>query len=496
VNQEHMEHIEDREELNELMAVRRDKLRDLIDMGIDPFGEKFERTHTAREIVERFAELEDQNTVIAGRIMSLRTHGKATFADLMDSTGRIQLYFRIDLLGEEQYGLLSKVDIGDILGITGRIFRTRRGEISVEVSGMKFLSKSLRPLPDKWHGLKDVDLRYRQRYVDLIVNPGVREVFETRSKIIQSIRNFLVERGYIEVETPMLNVIAGGANARPFITHHNTLDMDLYLRIAPELYLKRLLVGGFEKVFELGKNFRNEGISTKHNPEYTACEIYAAYANAADMMKLTEEIFVHIAQEVKGSTKIVFQGQEIDLTPPWPRLPMLEAIKQYSGVDLTGLSDEEARQAAREKGLDVEPNASYANVVEEFFDTFVEPKLIQPVFITDHPVEVSPLAKRKKDNPKLTDRFEPFIVTWEVANGFSELNDPIDQEYRFRMQMAQREQGDEAAHMMDEDYIRALEYGMPPAGGLGLGIDRMVMLFTDSPSIRDVLLFPHMRPRS
>lgn len=495
MNQEHMDHTEDRAELNELMAVRREKLRDLIEMGIDPFGERFERTHLAREIVDRFEALEGQDTVIAGRIMSLRAHGKATFADLMDSSGRIQLYFRIDVLGEEQYALLQKVDIGDILGIAGRIFRTRRGEISVEVHSMKFLSKSLRPLPDKWHGLKDVDLRYRQRYVDLIVNPGVREVFETRSRIIQSLRNFLVERGYIEVETPMLNVIAGGANARPFVTHHNTLDMDLYLRIAPELYLKRLLVGGFEKVFEIGKNFRNEGISTKHNPEYTACEIYAAYADAEDMMKLTEDIFVHIAQEVAGSTKIVFQGQEIDLTPPWPRLPMLEAIKQYSGVDLTGMNDEEARKAAKEKGLEVEPNASYANVVEEFFDTFVEPKLIQPVFITDHPVEVSPLAKRKKDNPTLTDRFEPFIVTWEVANGFSELNDPVDQEQRFRQQMAQRELGDEAAHMMDDDYIRALEYGMPPAGGLGLGIDRMVMLFTDSPSIRDVLLFPHMRPR-
>jgi len=499
VNQEHMDqidHIEDRAELNELMAVRRDKLRDLMDQGIDPFGERFERTHTAQEIVERFAELEGEDTAIAGRIMSLRTHGKATFADLMDQTGRIQLYFRIDVLGEEMYGLLQKVDIGDILGITGKIFRTRRGEISVEVHTMKFLSKSLRPLPSKWYGLKDVDLRYRQRYVDLIVNPGVRQVFETRSKIIQCIRNFLIERGFIEVETPMLNVIAGGANARPFITHHNALDMDLYLRIAPELYLKRLLVGGFERVFELGKNFRNEGISTKHNPEYTSCELYAAYADADFMMQLTEEVFAYIAQEVAGSTKIVFQGQEIDLTPPWPRVPMLEAIKQYSGVDLTGMTAEQARQAAKEKGLEVEPNASYGSVVDEFFDTFVEPKLIQPTFITEHPVDVSPLAKRKKDNPNLTDRFEPFIVTWEMANGFTELNDPIDQEQRFRQQMAQREAGDTEAHMMDEDYIRALEYGMPPAGGLGLGIDRMVMLFTDSPSIRDVLLFPHMRPRS
>ncbi|HHW73356.1 MAG TPA: lysine--tRNA ligase [Firmicutes bacterium] len=491
-----MDHLEDRTELNELMAVRREKLRDLIDLGIDPFGEKFECTHSAKQILENFADLEGQETAIAGRIMSLRTHGKATFADLMDSSGRIQLYFRIDVLGEEQYGLLEKVDLGDILGIRGKIFRTRRGEISVEVHNMKFLSKSLRPLPSQWYGLKDVDLRYRQRYVDLIVNPEVRRVFETRSRIIQCIREFLVERGFIEVETPTLHPIAGGASARPFITHHNVLDMDLYLRIAPELYLKRLLVGGFDKVFEIGKNFRNEGISTKHNPEFTSCEVYQAYGDAQDMMKLTEEIFAYIAQKVVGSYKIVFQGQEIDLTPPWPRLPMLEAIKQYCGVDLTGMNDGQARQAAKEKGLTLEANASYANVVEEFFDAFVEPKLIQPVFITDHPVEVSPLAKRKKDNPKLTDRFEPFIVTWEMANGFTELNDPIDQEYRFRQQMAQREAGDEEAHMMDEDFIRALEYGMPPAGGLGLGIDRMVMLFTDSPSIRDVLLFPHMRPRS
>lgn len=496
MNEQHIDYTEERDDLNELMAVRRDKLQDLIELGIDPFGEKFERTHTAQEILDCFEDLEDQNTVIAGRIMSLRTHGKATFADLMDDSGRIQLYFKVNTLGEEGYSLLQKLDIGDILGINGRVFKTRRGEISVDVHAMKFLSKSLRPLPSKWHGLKDVDLRYRQRYVDLIANPGVREVFETRSKIIQSIRNFLSDRGYIEVETPMLHVIAGGATARPFTTHHNALDMDLFLRIAPELYLKRLLVGGFERVFEMGKMFRNEGISTKHNPEFTMCELYMAYGDANDMMKITEEIYAHIAQEVAGSTKIIFQGQEIDLTPPWPRVPMLEAIKQHSGVDLSGLSDAKARQAAKDKGLTVEPNASFAHVLDEFFDVFVEPKLIQPVFITDHPVEVSPLAKRKKDNPTLTDRFEPFIVTWEVANGFTELNDPIDQEQRFRQQAEQRDRGDDEAHMMDEDYIHALEYGMPPAGGLGLGIDRMVMLLTDSPSIRDVLLFPHMRPRS
>ncbi len=492
----HEEHVEEqRQELNELMAIRRTKLQSLYDAGVNPYGEKFERTHYAQEIIDNFDSLEGQKTVIAGRLMSFRTHGKASFSDLMDASGRIQLYLRVDVLGEEAYGFANQLDIGDIVGVSGTIFRTKRGQISVEVESLKLLSKSLRPLPDKWHGLKDVDLRYRQRYVDLIVNPDVREVFRKRSQIIQCLRDFLNTRGFIEVETPMLHPIAGGANARPFVTHHNALDMDLYMRIAPELYLKRLLVGGLDKVYEVGKNFRNEGISTKHNPEYTSCEIYEAYADAEDMMKLTEDIFAYIAEQVVGSTKIVFQGREIDLTPPWPRKPMLEAIREYAGVDLTGLNDEQARKLAREKGLSVPNNASYGNIVEEFFDEYVEPHLIQPIFITDHPVEVSPLAKRKKDNPNLTDRFEPFIVTWEVANGFTELNDPIDQEGRFRKQMEQREQGDEEAHMMDEDFIRALEYGMPPAGGLGIGIDRMVMLLTDSPSIRDVLLFPHMRPR-
>lgn len=493
--QEEQRQEEQRQELNELMAIRRSKLQALYEAGINPYGERFERTHCAQEIIDNFDALEGQKTVIAGRLMSFRTHGKASFSDLMDASGRIQLYFRIDVMGEEAYEFAKQLDIGDIVGVSGTIFRTKRGQISVEVETLKLLAKSLRPLPDKWHGLKDVELRYRQRYVDLIVNPEVREVFRKRSQVIQALREFLNSRGFIEVETPMLHPIAGGANARPFVTHHNALDMDLYLRIAPELYLKRLLVGGFEKVYEVGKNFRNEGISTKHNPEYTSCEIYEAYADADAMMKLTEEIFAYIAEKVTGSTKITFQGQEIDLTPPWPRKPMLEAIREYAGVDLTGLTDEQARKVAREKGLSVPDNAAYGNVVEEFFDEFVEPHLIQPIFITEHPVEVSPLAKRKKDNPNLTDRFEPFIVTWEVANGFTELNDPIDQEERFRKQMEQRERGDEEAHMMDSDFIRALEYGMPPAGGLGIGIDRLVMLLTDSPSIRDVLLFPHMRPR-
>ncbi len=482
--------------LDELMRIRREKLDSLIEQGISPYGERFERTHLTKEIIDDFEQLEDTETVIAGRIMSLRTHGKASFADLADVTGKIQLYVRVDRVGEETYELFKKIDIGDIIGVRGRVFRTRRGEISVEILALKMMAKSLRPLPDKWHGLKDVELRYRQRYVDLMVNPEVRRVFETRSRIIQILRDFLLARGFLEVETPMLNVIAGGANARPFITHHNALDMDLYMRIAPELYLKRLLVGGFEKVFEIGKNFRNEGISTKHNPEYTSVEIYQAYADMNDMMKMTEELFAHIAKEIHGTTEIEFDNHKISLAPPWPRIPMLEAVKQYSGVELTGLDAKSARQAAKEKGLQVDANASYGSVLDELFDKFVEPNLIQPVFITEHPVEVSPLAKRKKDNPRLTERFEPFIVTWEMANGFSELNDPIDQKERFVKQVQQRESGDEEAHMMDEDYITALEYGMPPAGGLGIGIDRLVMLLTNSLSIRDVLLFPHMRPRT
>lgn len=487
---------EDRQlDTNELMEIRRQKLTELQETDYNPYGQRFERTHFAQDILDNFANLEEQQVVLAGRIMSSRTHGKASFADLKDSSGRVQLYVRVNEVGEEAYELFQKLDIGDILGVTGTVFRTKRGEISIKVKQFSLLSKSLRPLPEKWHGLKDVELRYRQRYVDLIVNPEVAEVFKTRSRIIQSMRNILVEKGYLEVETPMLNVIAGGATARPFVTHHNALDMDLYMRIAPELYLKRLLVGGFDKVFEIGKNFRNEGISTKHNPEYTSVEIYEAYGDMNTMMELTEEIISRIAQEVLGTTRITFQGQEIDLTPPWPRVPMLDAIRQYAGVDLAGVTDTEARKLAKQKGLDISDKASVANVIEEFFDVYVEPKLIQPVFITDHPVEVSPLAKRKPDNPSLTERFEPFIVTWEMANGFSELNDPIDQEQRFRKQVEQRASGDDEAHMMDEDYIRALQYGMPPAGGLGIGVDRLVMLLTDSPSIRDVLLFPHMRPR-
>ncbi|MGI6037564.1 MAG: lysine--tRNA ligase [Limnochordia bacterium] len=483
------------QELNDQMLVRRQKLAELQAQGIDPFGESFEATATAEKIKGEFEQLEGQRVAVAGRMMSVRRHGKAGFADLQDATDRVQIYFKQDLLGADGFELFQKLDIGDIIAVTGVVFRTRRGEISVEARELKLMCKSLRPLPEKWHGLKDVEIRYRQRYLDLMVNPQVREVFVARSRAIQAIRDFLHQRGFLEVETPMLNVIAGGANARPFVTHHNALDMDLYLRIAPELYLKRLVVGGLEKVFEIGKNFRNEGMSTKHNPEFTAVEVYEAYADYLKMMELTEELFAYVAQKVCGSTTIEFQGRKVDLKPPWKRLSMLDAIEQYAGVTWDELVAD-PQGVAKAKNLDLPPERlSAEGVLDELFDTYVEPKLIEPVFITDHPVEISPLAKRKKEAPHLTDRFEPYIMGWEVANGFSELNDPLDQKERFLKQVEQRDAGDEEAHMMDEDYIVALEYGLPPTGGLGIGIDRLVMLLTDSPSIRDVLLFPHMRPR-
>ncbi|MBO8142121.1 MAG: lysine--tRNA ligase [Firmicutes bacterium] len=482
-------------DLTDQEAARLDKRRRLLEAGVPPYGGRFERTHTVPELLKDFDRLIDTPVRVAGRLRSIRRQGGLTFADLQDGGQRIQLFCRKDTMGPETYGLLDWLDIGDIVGVWGRTMRTRRGEASVEVHGWELLTKALRPLPEKWHGLKDVELRYRQRYVDLIVNPRVRDVFVARSRAVSAIRRFLQDRGFLEVETPMLNPIPGGANARPFITHHNALDMDLYMRIAPELYLKRLLVGGFDKVFEIGKNFRNEGISTKHNPEYTAVEVYEAYADARDMMRLTEELFAYVAAEVAGSPVITYQGTRIDLTPPWPRLAMTEAVARYAGLELDGLSDEQAREAAKRRGVDVPAGATRGTVLAEVFEKLVEPHLIQPVFIVDYPIEVSPLAKRKTGDPAMTDRFEPFIMGWEVANGFSELNDPVDQRERFQRQVEQRAAGDEEAHMMDEDFLRALEYGMPPAGGLGIGVDRLVMLLTDSPSIRDVILFPHMRPR-
>lgn len=480
---------------NELMAVRLEKLRELRKEGIEPYGGRFARTHTTAQVHLNFTELEGQEASLAGRIMAIRGHGKASFVDLQDRDGRLQLYIRIDNVGAELYGFFRKLDIGDIIGVKGKVFRTHRGEISLEVRDLVLLCKSLRPLPEKWHGLKDVDLRYRQRYLDLIVNPEVKDVFITRAKILRAIRSFLDARGFLEVETPSMHTIAGGAAARPFITHHNALDIDLYLRIALELHLKRLLVGGLEKVYEMGRVFRNEGISTKHNPEFTMIELYQAYADYEDMMNLLEEMVAYVAAEALGRTTVTYQGEEINLTPPWPRLTMFAAIEKYTGVDFSRLNEEEARRAALGLGVELEPGLDWGKIINEVFEAKVEPHLIQPTFVLDYPVAISPLAKRKKDNPELTYRFEAFIAGRELANAFSELNDPLDQRRRFEEQMAARAAGDEEAHMLDEDFLRALEYGMPPAGGMGIGIDRLVMILTDSPSIRDVILFPTMRPK-
>lgn len=482
--------------LNELMRARREKLTAIEALDIEPFGRKYNFTHHAADVLANFETLEGQTAKLAGRIMSVRGHGKTCFAHLMDMSGKIQLYFRQDAIGEEEYQKIHLLDIGDILGVEGTVFRTQRGEISIKISSFEILSKSLRPLPEKWHGLRDVEMRYRQRYLDLIVNPEVRQTFVTRSKIIRALRCFLDAKDFLEVETPMMHPIAGGAAARPFITHHNALDMKLYMRIAPELYLKRLIVGGFEKVYELGRMFRNEGISIKHNPEFTMVELYQAYADHEDVMRLTEELISSVAQEVLGTTKITYQGQEIDLTPPWNRMTMPEAIKKFARVDFDAVKTiEEARALADQLGVKYETKDGIGGILNRVFEEVAEEHLIQPTFITGHPTEISPLAKRNKDNPDITDRFEAFIFAREIANGFSELNDPIDQKGRFLEQVAQRESGDDEAHMMDEDYVTALEFGLPPTGGLGIGIDRLVMFLTDSYSIRDVLLFPHMRHR-
>ena len=484
------------EQLNEHEQVRRQKLAKLQQMGIEPYGKKFPVTHHAVDVIERFGDLEGQTVALAGRLMTIRAHGKATFANIQDESGQIQIYVRKDDVGEEAYAVFELFDIGDIVGIEGEVFRTRRGEITVAVKTISLLAKSLHPLPEKWHGLTNIDMRYRQRYLDLIVNPEVKDVFVKRSKIVQEIRNYLNERGFLEVETPVMHNIAGGATAKPFITHHKALDLNLYLRIATELHLKRLIVGGLEKVYELGRIFRNEGISTKHNPEFTSVEIYQAQADYKDMMELTEELIATVAEKVLGTLKLTYQGKELDLTPPWRRITMLDAIRRYAGIDFSAIeSDEEARTAARGKGLEVPVKATRGEIINECFEEFVEPHLFQPTFIMDYPIEVSPLAKRKADNPALTYRFEAFMATYEIANAFTELNDPLDQRERFLQQAAKRAAGDEEAHMLDEDFLLALEYGMPPTGGLGIGIDRLIMMLTDSPSIRDVILFPTMRPR-
>ncbi|HLQ74092.1 MAG TPA: lysine--tRNA ligase [Bacillota bacterium] len=489
------------EELNEQMQVRKDKLSTYVERGIDPFGGKFQRSHGAAELHQLFdefskQELEEKNEVatVAGRIMTKRGKGKAGFAHIQDADTQIQIYVRKDAIGDDAYDIYKMVDIGDIVGVTGEVFKTNVGELSIAVTSFEILSKALRPLPDEYYGLKDVELRYRKRYLDLILNKESQETFVMRSKIIQSMRRYLDNQGFLEVETPTLHAIPGGANARPFLTHHNALDIDLYMRIALELHLKRLVVGGFEKVYEIGRVFRNEGISTRHNPEFTMIELYEAYADYEDIMELTENLVAHIAEDVLGTTTITYGEDEIDLKPRWKRLHMVDAVKEYTGVDFWGeISDEEARSLAKEHNVQITDLMTYGHIVNEFFEQKVEEELVQPTFIYGHPVEISPLAKQNKEDPRFTDRFELFIVRREHANAFSELNDPVEQRARFQAQVEEREAGNDEAHLMDEDFLEALEYGMPPTGGLGIGVDRLVMLLTSAPSIRDVLLFPQMR---
>jgi lysyl-tRNA synthetase class 2 len=484
--------------MDEEFERRRRKLDVAKSKGIAPFGGRYEVTATAKEVADKCDEIAGAKVSLAGRITALRGHGKACFADLRDRSGRIQLHLRFDVLGEENYRTFEElIDLGDILGVRGTVFRTKRGEPTVEVHEWTLLSKALRPLPEKWHGLTDVDLRYRQRYLDLIVNPAVQDVFIKRSKIISYIRRFLDERGFIEVQTPVLQTIAGGAHARPFITHHNALNIDVYLRIATELYLKRLLVGGLEKVYEIGPDFRNEGIDTRHNPEFYMMEVYQAYADYEDMMKLVEDLVSGCAREVLGTTKFMSGGHEIDVTPPWPRLRVWDAITEATGIRPEDIrTDEDAKAIAKKLDLKMDKAQTKGSVIEEIMSEYVEPKLIQPHFLIDYPVEISPLAKRKDDDPSLTYRFEAFALGSELGNAFSELNDPIDQKERFEQQAREKAAGNREAHPYDEDFITALEYGMPPAGGLGIGIERLVMFLTDSRSIRDVILFPMMRPKT
>lgn len=499
VSQEELNH----EELNDQLRVRREKLNSLREKGLDPFGKRFERTNQTAELFTTYNDLSKEElaekevkVTIAGRIMTKRGKGKAGFAHIQDLSGQIQIYVRKDAVGDESYEIFNTADLGDIIGVSGTVFKTQVGELSIKAETFELLTKALRPLPDKFHGLKDIEQRYRQRYLDLIASPDSKKTFIARSKIIQSMRRYLDDNGYLEVETPMMHSIAGGASARPFVTHHNALDMTLYMRIAIELHLKRLIVGGLEKVYEIGRVFRNEGVSTRHNPEFTMIELYEAYADYKDIMELTENLIAHIAKEVLGTTQVTYGEYEINLEPKWTRLHMVNAIKEHTGVDFwKEMSVEEARTLAKEHGVEINEHMQYGHIVNEFFEQKVEEKLIQPTFIYGHPVEISPLAKKNEEDPRFTDRFELFIVAREHANAFTELNDPIDQRERFEAQLQEREQGNDEAHVMDDDFVEALEYGMPPTGGLGIGIDRLVMLLTNSPSIRDVLLFPQMRQR-
>ncbi len=484
------------ENLNEMLQIRRQKLQELLDANENPYvHEKFDNANNTKEISDNFDEFDGKEVKIAGRIMSKRGHGKVNFMDLQDSLGRIQLFNKVNELGEENYAKVKNMDIGDIVGVEGSIFKTHSGEISIRTKSVVLLSKSLQILPEKWHGLKDPDLRYRQRYVDLIMNPEIKDTFVKRSRIISAIREFLDTRGFLEVDTPILNTIAGGANARPFITHHNTLDIDMYLRIANELYLKRLIVGGFDKVYEMGRMFRNEGMDHTHNPEYTAIELYQAYADYNDMMDITEQLVAFVCEKVNGSMKSQFGETEIDFTPPWKRITMVDAIKEYADINFDEIeTDEQAREVAKANNVEIKDNMSRGEVINECFEHFCEEKLVQPTFVLGHPVEVSPLAKRNPDDERYTHRFEAFVCTKEIANAFSELNNPIDQKERFLKQVEARENGDDEAQMMDYDFLNALEVGLPPTGGLGIGVDRLIMMLTNNESIRDIMLFPTMKP--
>lgn len=482
---------------SEEYEVRSKKLTDLREAGADPFTQvRYDRTNYTTDIVENYDEMEGKVVRLAGRVMSKRVMGKMSFAHMSDRYGQLQLVVRKDVVGDDPYKFFKKqLDIGDIVGVEGEVFRTQKGEISVRAHELVLLSKSLRPLPEKWHGLTNTDIRYRQRYVDLIVNPDVRTTFENRSKIVREIRNFMDSRGFMEVETPCLNTIPGGAAARPFITHHNALDIDMYMRIATELHLKRLIVGGLEKVYEIGRIFRNEGMDTKHNPEFTTIELYQAYTDYHGMMDITEDMVIHCCEKVLGTTQLTYQGTPIDFSKGWKRMTMAEAVKEYSGLDFMAMTPEEALEAVKAAGFEVEKGKeSWGDLMAMVYDEKVEENLIQPTFIMDYPVEISPLAKRKPSDPRLTERFECFVYGRELCNAFSELNDPVDQRQRFERQVALRDAGDDEANMMDKDYLNAMEYGLPPTGGMGMGIDRLVMFLTDSASIRDVLLFPTMKP--
>ena len=486
-------------EYNEQVTIRRQKLADLQEQGKDPFDVyKVERTHTSQEVKDNYEELEGKEVTVAGRLMSKRVHGKAGFSDIHDRYGKIQLYIKINDVGEEKLKEFKTFDIGDFLSITGTPFVTKTGETSLHIVDFQLIAKSLKPLPEKWHGLKDPDLRYRQREVDIIMNPEVRDTFMKRISIIRYIREFLDNKGFLEVETPILSPIAGGAAARPFMTHHNALDIDMYLRIATELYLKRLIVAGFEKVYDMGKNFRNEGIDIRHNPEFTMIELYEAYADYNDMMEITENMIAYVCEKIHGTTKVNYQGTEIDFTPPWRRITMVDAVKEYSGVDFTQINThEEARKIAKEKHLQFKKeieDCTKADILNALFEEYAEEHLIQPTFLCDYPVEISPLTKKKRGNDEFTERFEGFVFGREVCNAYSELNDPVVQRDRFNQQANERELGDDEAYLIDEEFMNALEIGMPPTGGLGIGIDRMVMFLTDSYSIRDVILFPTMKP--